>query len=65
VFAADDEIGEVTSGTFSPLLGLGIALAYLSPGDAFEPEAEVEIDIRGRRASGRVVATPFVERSPR
>jgi aminomethyltransferase len=65
VFAANDEIGEVTSGTFSPLLGLGIALAYLSPGDAFEPEAEVEIDIRGRRASGRVVATPFVERSPR
>jgi aminomethyltransferase len=65
VFAADDEIGEVTSGTFSPLLGVGIALAYLSPGDAFEPEAGVEIDIRGRRAPARVVATPFVERSPR
>jgi aminomethyltransferase len=65
VFAADEEIGEVTSGTFSPLLGVGIALAYISPGDAFEPEAGVEIDIRGRRAAARVVGTPFVERSPR
>jgi aminomethyltransferase len=65
VFATDDEIGEVTSGTFSPLLGVGIALAYLSPGDSFEPDTEVEIDIRGRRAPARVVPTPFVERSPR
>jgi len=65
VFAGEHEIGEVTSGTFSPLLGVGIALAYLSPGDGFEPDAEVEIDIRGRRASARVVPTPFVERSPR
>jgi aminomethyltransferase len=65
VFAEDEEIGEVTSGTFSPLLGVGIALAYLSPGDAFEPGGEVEVDIRGRRASAHLVATPFVERSPR
>jgi aminomethyltransferase len=65
VFAGADDVGEVTSGTFSPLLGVGIALAYLSPGDAFEPDAEVEIDIRGRRAAARVVATPFVKRSPR
>jgi aminomethyltransferase len=58
-------VGEVTSGTFSPLLGRGIALAYLSPADAFGPGAEVEIDIRGRAAPARVVETPFVDRSPR
>ena len=57
-------VGEVTSGTFSPLLGHGIALAYTSPADAFEPGATVEIDIRGRRAPATVVATPFVDRSP-
>ena len=58
-------MGEVTSGTFSPLLGHGIALAYLSPADAFEPGAAVEIDIRGRMAPATVMTTPFVDRSPR
>jgi aminomethyltransferase len=52
--------GEVTSGNFSPLLGHGIALAFVPPtlqlGDA------VEVDVRGRQLSARVVSTPFVER---
>ncbi len=65
VLANGAVVGEVTSGTFSPLLGTGIALAYLSPADAFEAGAEVEIDIRGRRGAARVVPTPFVDRSPR
>ena len=58
-------IGEVTSGTYSPTLGAGIALAYLSPAAGFEPGAEVQIDIRDREAPARVVALPFVERDPR
>jgi aminomethyltransferase len=65
VLADDRTAGEVTSGTFSPLLGHGIALAYLSPADAFGPGAAVEIDIRGRIAPAKVVTTPFVDRSPR
>jgi aminomethyltransferase len=65
VLAGGGQVGEVTSGTFSPLLGHGIAMAYLSPADAFEPGTEVEIDIRGRAARARVVRTPFVDRSPR
>jgi glycine cleavage system T protein (aminomethyltransferase) len=65
VLADGRTVGEVTSGTFSPLLGHGIALAYLSPADAFEPGAAVEIDIRGRRAPATVATTPFVDRSPR
>jgi len=65
VLAEGEPVGEVTSGTFSPLLGHGIAMAYLSPADAFEPGTEVEIDIRGRTAPARVVKMPFVDRSPR
>jgi aminomethyltransferase len=65
VIAGGRTAGEVTSGTFSPLLGHGIALAYLSPPDAFEPGVAVEIDIRGRSAPATIVATPFVDRSPR
>jgi aminomethyltransferase len=65
VLAGGEQVGEVTSGTFSPLLGHGIAMAYLSPADAFEPGTRVEIDIRGRAAPARVVETPFVDRSPR
>ena len=63
---ADGEIaGEVASGTFSPTLGRGIALAYLSPADAFGPGSEVEIDVRGRRGPARIVTLPFVDRNPR
>jgi aminomethyltransferase len=65
VFIGDQLVGEVTSGTFSPLLGTGIALAYVWPGDVVELGREVEVDIRGRRGTATVVKPPFVERSPR
>lgn len=65
VFVGDQLVGEVTSGTFSPMLGTGIALAYVWPGDAVELGEEVEVDIRGRRGAATVVKPPFVDRSPR
>jgi aminomethyltransferase len=65
VFVGDQLVGEVTSGTFSPLLATGIALAYVWPGDVVELGQEVEVDIRGRRGVATVVKPPFVERSPR
>jgi aminomethyltransferase len=65
VFVGDQLVGEVTSGTFSPELGTGIALAYVWPGDVVDLDQEVEVDIRGRRGTATVVKPPFVDRSPR
>ncbi|MGZ8626146.1 MAG: glycine cleavage system aminomethyltransferase GcvT [Actinomycetota bacterium] len=65
VIEGDVVVGEVTSGSFAPTLGVGIALAYLAPADAFGPGTELEVDIRGRRAPATVVDPPFVDRSPR
>ena len=65
VFVGDQLVGEVTSGTFSPGLGTGIALAYMWPADVVELGQEVEVDLRGRRGAATVVKPPFVDRSPR
>jgi aminomethyltransferase len=65
VFLGDRVIGEVTSGTFSPILQAGIGLAYLWPSDVVGLGDEVEVDIRGRRAGAAVVRPPFIDRDPR
>jgi aminomethyltransferase len=53
-------VGQVTSGNFSPVLGHGIALAFLPP-DVADGTA-VAIDVRGSALPGTVVPTPFVSR---
>jgi aminomethyltransferase len=65
VYAGEKQVGETTSGTFSPTLRKGIALGYLSPRDAFAAGDEVEIDVRGKRGSAVVTKPPFVDRSPK
>lgn len=51
-------IGEVTSGTFSPTLKVGIALALIKPG--FDVGADVIVDVRGRESSATIAALPLV-----
>ena len=57
--ASGEVVGVVTSGTFSPTLKKGIALALIAPhyviGDS------LVIDVRGRESSCQVVALPMVE----
>jgi aminomethyltransferase len=65
VYSGDEHVGETTSGTFSPTLKRGIALAYLAPRDRFGPGDEVEVDVRGRRGTAEVVKPPFVDSSPK
>jgi glycine cleavage system T protein (aminomethyltransferase) len=65
VLAGDEAVGETTSGTFSPTLEIGIAMAYLRPRERFNAGDEVEVDIRGRRAAAEVVKPPFIGSSPK
>jgi len=51
-------IGTITSGNFSPVLGTGVAMAFLPPDVG--PGADVSIDARGREMAARVVELPFV-----
>ena len=51
-------VGEVTSGTQSPSLGLGIGLGYVPPALA-APGTALEIEIRGKRAPAVVVPKPI------
>ena len=50
--------GEITSGTYSPTLQQGIALARLPA--AVPPGEVVEVDIRGKPCKAKVVKPPFV-----
>jgi aminomethyltransferase len=61
----DKEVGEVTSGTFSPTRRVGIALALLTTADGPAEGDEVEVDVRGRRSRMAVVKPPFVRTSVR
>jgi aminomethyltransferase len=64
VRARGRSIGTITSGTFSPTLKIGIALAYVEPGSADLGDA-VEIDVRGKTGKAEVVKPPFVQSSPK
>lgn len=63
VLRSELEVGVVTSGTFSPTLRTGIALALLAP-DVTEGD-EVVVDVRGRSEVFTVVRPPFVDASVR
>jgi aminomethyltransferase len=55
--------GEVTSGTLSPCLDVGVGMAYLPAGRA-TPGTEIEIDVRGRIRPGVVVHRPLYPEDP-
>lgn len=57
--ALGEVIGKVTSGTMSPMLGIGIGLGYVTTGFA-SPGSEIFIDIRGKALKAQVSKTPFI-----
>jgi len=56
VYDGAREIGQITSGTFSPTLNRAIALARVETGVG----ERCQVDIRGKRLPARVVKPPFV-----
>ncbi|GAB2625597.1 glycine cleavage system aminomethyltransferase GcvT [Nocardioides ginkgobilobae] len=63
LLSADVPVGEVTSGTFSPTLRKGVGLALVAATVA--ADAEVSVDVRGRREVFQLTKPPFVEPSVR
>ena len=59
VQAGEESVGRITSGTFSPTLRKGIALAMLDR--QVEDGAEVSVDVRGRAEVFEVTKPPFVQ----
>jgi aminomethyltransferase len=56
VVASEGRTGEITSGTFSPSLGVGIALARVP----VKTNEQCFVDIRGKLLPARVISPPFV-----
>ena len=57
--AAGNVIGKVTSGTQSPLLGIGIGLGYVTT-ELSAPGSEIFIDVRGKALKAVVSKTPLI-----
>ncbi len=53
--------GEVTSGTLSPCLGIGIGMAYV-PAERAAVGTKLEIDVRGRTRAATVAEKPLVKK---
>ena len=60
VLDGDRQIGVTTSGTFSPTMKVGIALALLDADAEVSAGQRVTVDVRGRGLECEVVAPPFV-----
>jgi aminomethyltransferase len=65
VLADGRPVGVTTSGTFSPTLKVGIALALIDTDADVADGAPVTVDVRGRAVECEVVKPPFVEAKTR
>ncbi len=61
IISHSESVGEVTSGTFSPTLGVGVGMGFVSPSMASIGN-RLEIRIRERNVPAVVVKLPFYQR---
>ena len=59
IMSGGEQIGVVTSGGYSPVLGMAIGMGYV-PRPLAAPGTELAIDVRGKAVAARVVKRPFV-----
>lgn len=59
--ASGNVIGKVTSGTMSPVLGIGVGLGYVTTEYA-SPEKEIFIDVRGKLLKAQVHKLPLINK---
>jgi aminomethyltransferase len=57
----NQKVGRVTSGTFSPTLQKVVAMGYIDAANA-AIGTELEVDVRGKTESARIVSLPFYRR---
>ncbi|MBB6444898.1 glycine cleavage system aminomethyltransferase GcvT [Bacillus benzoevorans] len=62
VYAGEERIGEVTTGTQSPTLNKNIGLALIKT-EHGNPGNELFVEIRGKRLKAKVIETPFYKRA--
>ena len=58
IWANGGKVGEATSGTQSPSLGLGIGMGYV-PKEFAKPSGQIELEIRGKRSPAVIVQKPL------
>jgi aminomethyltransferase len=61
ILADDESVGDVRSGTFSPVLGTNIGTAYVAA-TALDAARPLHLDLRGQRAPIEITALPFYRR---
>jgi aminomethyltransferase len=61
ILAGGERAGEVTSGTLSPCLEVGIGMGYVRA-DLSERGTEIEVDVRGKLRAARVASKPLYEK---
>ena len=59
LFLGEQLIGQTSSGNFSPMLGVGIALGFVDTGSGAEAGDSVEVEVRGRRIPAAIAPLPF------
>ncbi|WP_454061111.1 glycine cleavage system aminomethyltransferase GcvT [Candidatus Nitrospira salsa] len=61
IYAKDEQIGQVSSGNFSPTLQKGVGLGYVAPQHSSDG-TPIEIQVRGKKVPAMVVKLPFYKR---